>query len=462
MTTPAESTLETMAALDPVGVDQNLPSLLRALGDPDDQVACRAAHLLSGHPLFGLKRGPWPPPANRAPLQKVYFPSGQLDQIARALVELANTTPARLRHRLMELLAQLEGLEGLVDWSALAFDEDERLLYEHLRLERSLRQFKPQVTIVLSYDCNKNCDNCFIAGLSRRMHGPISRLHFLRALEWSCRAGVSRVPVAGGEPTLHPEFPGFMSELRARGLTTCFSTNGGGPRAAFECLSRGLVETITFHILDDGDYSPRERTLLEENIRCVRDKGIPLIFRYVLHTTSKPPWQTFLDLTDRYRPGMVSCSPVFPGPCRREMSHQVRSLFDSKGNLLGLVDVAVRAGLRPIIAKPIPLCMFGREEWLRLTATATLTNVCDISQNGYANDTLINPDLTLYPCMALPLTGARLNTTPSLEHFGACARRAVEPLQCTPMLEECPNCQLFRLRICQPACLSFLLPGDEE
>lgn len=70
---------------------------------------------------------------------------------------------------------------------------------------------------------------------------------------------------------------------------------------------------------------------------------------------------------------------------------------------------------------------------------------------------MINPDLTLYPCMALPLTDAPLDMTPSLEHFGACARRAVKLLERTPMLEECPNCQLFRLRLCEPACLSFVL-----
>jgi hypothetical protein len=443
-------------------VDRHLPILVRALSSPEDNVAFQAAHLLSRHPLFGLKRGPWTPPANLAPLQKVYFPGNQLDEIAQVLIEITRTTPVPLRRRLVELLAQFEGLESLVDGSALALDESERLRYEHLRLEQSLRQFKPQVTVVLSYECNKRCDYCFVAALSREMPRPISRPDFVRAVEWGCRAGVSRIPVTGGEPTLHPEFAELMSELRARQLTTCFSTNGCGPRAAFECLSPELVETITFHILDDGEYTPRERALLEENIRCVKDKGIPLIFRYVLHTAGAPPWQAFLALSERYRPVLVSCSPAFPGPYRREMSREVRALFQSKDNLLLLVRTVLRSGLRPIIAKPIPLCMFLREEWLHLAATTTLTNVCDVFQNGYANDTLINPDLTLYPCMALPLTGARQDSTPSLEHFGECARRAVEPLQRTAMLAECPNCQLFRLRLCQPACLSFLLPQDRE
>jgi hypothetical protein len=65
------------------------------------------------------------------------------------------------------------------------------------------------------------------------------------------------------------------------------------------------------------------------------------------------------------------------------MSREVRALFQSKDNLLWLVRTAVGSGLRPIIAKPLPLCMFfTREEWLQLAATTTLTKVCDVSQNG--------------------------------------------------------------------------------
>jgi hypothetical protein len=455
---------EDLATLDPVNADRLLPMLVRALASPDEAVAARAEGLLSRHPLFSLKRGAWLPAKKKVSSQKVYFSADQLRETIRALVETTRAAARPVRQRLLESFARFEGLSDLVDGSPLALDDGERQYYEQLLMRRTLCQFKRQITIVLGYGCNKRCSYCFIDALSLQMPRLITLADFKRGLDWARRAGVSRVPVTGGEPTLHPEFPSMMSELRARRLTTCFSTNGCGPRAAFDCLSSDLVETITFHILDDDEYTPEDVERLDGNICSAKEKGIPLIFRYVLHTAATPPWQRYLDLAARHRPAMLSCSPAFPGPHRRDMSRDVRALCQNKSNLLTLIRTAIEWGIRPLIAKPIPLCMFSREELLEVLATTTVTNVCDISQNEYTNNTLVNPDLSLYPCMALPLTGASLATTPSLDDFGALARRTVVPLQQTPMLPECEECQLHQLRLCQAACLSFVAPppGDGE
>ena len=429
-------TRETLAAMDPLEADRFLPSIIDALSSPEDAVALQAEALLAGHPLFCLRQGPWPSPDNPVPLRKTYFPEAQIKQMSFAFSRGLATAAGPVRKRMVETLARLNGLENVADIQNLALTGDERDYYEQLTLCRSLSQFKRQMTIVLSYACNKQCHYCFADGIARRLTHPISREDFIRAVEWGQRAGVFRMPVTGGEPTLHPEFPGFMAELRARHLTTCFSTNGCVPRTRFDSLSSDLVETITFHILDDEEYAPGESELLEDNIRCARDKGIVLIFRYVLSRAGKRPWPRFFDLAARYRPAMLTFSPVVPGPYRREMSRDVRAMFQAREDILLLARTAANLKIRPVIAKPIPLCMFTREEFLQLAAIATL-NVCDIHQNRYTNNSVVNPDLSLYPCMALPLTGARLDSTPSFDHFGECSRRAVEPLQRTAMLEEC-------------------------
>ena len=452
-------TAEALAAMDPAGADRSLPRLVRALASHDEAVAAQAGALLARHPLFSLKRGAWRPAKKPGPAGRVYFPAGQLAETTRALVETSRTADASVRQRLVESFARLEGLAGLMDGATLALDDREQEYYEQLVMRRTLREFKRQVTVVLGYGCNKRCSYCFIDRLSQQMPRLITLSDFKRVLDWGRRAGVSRVPVTGGEATLHPEFPAMMAELRARRLTTCFSTNGCGPRSAFECLSPELVETITFHILDDDEYTAEDLERLEQNIGCAKEKGIPLIFRYVLHTTATPPWERYLELAARHRPSLLSCSPAFPGPHRQDMSREVRALFQSKDNLLTLIRTALRLGIRPLVAKPVPLCMFSREELLEVLATTTVTNICDIAQNDYTNNTLVNPDLSLYPCMALPLTGAGLATTPSLDDFGALARRAVVPLQQKPMLPECEDCQLYQLRLCQAACLSFVAPA---
>jgi MoaA/NifB/PqqE/SkfB family radical SAM enzyme len=447
-------TREDLISIDPLTVDRRLPEIATGLGAPDDELASRTENVVVRHPLFGLRKGLWAPPATPASLQRVFFSERQITAAAIVLTRLVKGAVGAVRSRLVEMYSRFPGLDNLVNWRTLPWTGGEREYFEHLLLRRSLREFKRQLTIVLSYRCNQRCPYCFSNALLHRHPQDITWENFIGVLEWGRRAGVARVPVAGGEPTLHPAFSRMMSELRSRNLTTCFSTNGCVPRSEFEGLSPDLVEAVTFHILDDTEYAPGQTEQLEENIRCVRDQGIPLIFRYVL-AGNRPPAR-YLDLAARYRPRMLTFSPVFPGPHRQEMNRDVRAMFALKDDILGLAQAAADLRIRPVVAKPIPLCMFSREEFLRLAAMATLDNVCDVSQNQYTNNTLVNPDRSLFPCMALPLTDARLSPALSPDQFAQSSRRAVEPLQQTPMLAECAGCQMFYLQLCQPACLAFV------
>jgi hypothetical protein len=453
LTKPMRLDKEALVGMDPVAVDGALSEIALGLGAADDEIASMTERAVARHPLFSLQKGLWTPPAAPKPTHREFFSKTQIAATAEVLTRLVETAVGTVRPRLVEMYSRWPGLDNLVNWRALAWDEAERDYFEELLLRRGLREFKRQMTIVLSYRCNKRCPYCFSDGLLRRLSQDITWADFTTALDWGRRAGVARVPVTGGEPTLHPEFSRMMAELRARKVTTCFSTNGCVPRGVFECLSPDLVEAVTFHILDDAEYAPGQPEQLEENIRCVRDKGIPLIFRYVL-AGNRPPGR-YLDLAACYRPWMLTFSPVFPGPHRREMNRDVRAMFSLKDDILRLAQAAADLGVRPVLAKPVPLCMFSREEFLRLAAIATLENVCDVAENQYTNNTLVNPDLSVFPCMALPLTGAKLSPTLSPDDFGQRARRAVEPLQQRPMLDECATCQLFHLQLCQPACLGF-------
>ena len=403
--------IEELTTMDPISADRSLPALVRALASEDEAIASQAERLLAQHPLFCLRRGPWPPPENPAPLQRVFFPESQMDQTAQALIEMTQSTAGPLRHRMVESLASLAGLENIVDLASLALNDAEREDLEFLGLSRTLQQNRTQITVVLNYECNKHCSYCFSSEMGRRLPQPLTRQRFFQTLDWAQRAGASRIAVTGGEPTLHPEFPSFMTELRSRNFTTCFSTNGCGPSSAFECLSKDFVDALTFHILDGDEYSPDEDERLERNIRHTQAKGIPLIFRYVLTDSEQPGWERYLELAARYRPWLMTFSPVFPGPYRTEMAQEVRNLFRAKDQLLHLVQIALRLKIRPMIAKPVPLCMFSREELLQLTAVANVTHVCDVSQNHYTNSTLVTPDLSLYP-----LHGSALDRRPTRNH----------------------------------------------
>lgn len=64
------------------------------------------------------------------------------------------------------------------------------------------------------------------------------------------------VVITGGEPTVHPDLPEFLAEIKALGLKVKLDTNGVHPRLIERCLERGLVDFIAMDIKQRWDKYP--------------------------------------------------------------------------------------------------------------------------------------------------------------------------------------------------------------
>lgn len=88
--------------------------------------------------------------------------------------------------------------------------------------------------------CNRDCSYCFArAALEPAGHMTIEQ--FEGALDFLERSGVDQARLLGGEPTLHPDFPGLADRVLERGLRLLVFSNGLMPEAAL----RRLEETPT-------------------------------------------------------------------------------------------------------------------------------------------------------------------------------------------------------------------------
>jgi pyruvate formate lyase activating enzyme len=56
------------------------------------------------------------------------------------------------------------------------------------------------------------------------------------------------VVVTGGEPTIHPDLPDFLGQIKALGLKVKLDTNGVNPRLIDKCLTLGVVDFIAMDI----------------------------------------------------------------------------------------------------------------------------------------------------------------------------------------------------------------------
>ena len=97
--------------------------------------------------------------------------------------------------------------------------------------------------------CNFRCPFCHNGSLvvSDGSGEIMSGEEFFAFLD-SRRGRLTGVCVSGGEPTLHPSLPEFLSEIKSRGYAVKLDTNGTNPEMLSALIADGLVDYVAMDI----------------------------------------------------------------------------------------------------------------------------------------------------------------------------------------------------------------------
>lgn len=135
--------------------------------------------------------------------------------------------------------------------------------------------------------CNFRCPFCHNASLvlPERAGEDISEESFFEFL--ASRIGrLSGVCVSGGEPTLYPELPAFLSKIRDMGFAVKLDTNGYNPKMLKELVERGLVDYVAMDIKNSREryaesvgLSQLDISKIENSAELLMSCGVPFEFR---------------------------------------------------------------------------------------------------------------------------------------------------------------------------------------
>lgn len=140
--------------------------------------------------------------------------------------------------------------------------------------------------IVFTQGCNFRCPFCHNGALinaDASANAPTEDevLAFLAGR----RGKLEGVVVSGGEPTIQPDLPDFLRQVRALGYQIKLDTNGSRPEVIAALLEEGLVDYIamdlkapleSYHRLSGVSVPKR---LLEESIAVISWSGLDHEFR---------------------------------------------------------------------------------------------------------------------------------------------------------------------------------------
>ncbi len=164
--------------------------------------------------------------------------------------------------------------------------------------------------IVFTQGCNFRCRFCYNPMLvwpqqggetlnTKKDDASISEHDLFVFLE-ERRGKLDGVVITGGEPTLHPDLPEFITKIRALGYQIKLDTNGTNLEMLKKLIDEGLVDYIAMDVkAAPGSYKevvgvPIDWSRLAQSIGLIMSSGLPYEFR----STVAPDLHTRQDILE--------------------------------------------------------------------------------------------------------------------------------------------------------------------
>lgn len=149
--------------------------------------------------------------------------------------------------------------------------------------------------ILFTGGCNLRCGFCHNAEfvLPERLKELTNTIPFETVLNFlgERRGLLDGISICGGEPTIHPDLPDKMKEIKNLGFQIKLDTNGSNPKMLERIIAEGLVDYLAMDIKDILPYRRElvgvdiDAELIRQSVGLVKKAGVEYEFRSTILPT---------------------------------------------------------------------------------------------------------------------------------------------------------------------------------
>lgn len=302
--------------------------------------------------------------------------------------------------------------------------------------------------IAITYKCNLECCYCYARNLKFK---DMIIKDFNKVLDWFEKQNIKKISLIGGEPTIHPKFEEIINIIKKRNFKTVLFTNGLFNSKIADKISSKVISSIFLNYNSPTFYTKGQRELLEKNISFLMEKNKNIVFSFNIES-NKTSYQYVIDSCKKYNINKIRFSIAVPNIKRSNEFFDLTSLKSTIPHLLEFVKTAVKKNIKTILARPLPLCLFEKNEIEFLKKYNTLMSTCELTKAVF----VINPDLSIYPCTTLHMKGPNLLTFKEKGEIVKYYENVIKKLKWNCYIfSKCKKC-IYRLRKkCSGVCLSY-------
>ncbi|MFH0875091.1 MAG: radical SAM protein [archaeon] len=300
------------------------------------------------------------------------------------------------------------------------------------------------VNIALTYKCNKNCDYCYSSALSNE-YKDITEKDFLYVLKWLKACNITKFNFIGGEPTVHTKIADFFKLSYKHGFKLNISTNLTFDKS----ILRSINDDTEFFVslMDPASYTNKEYENFISNLSYVADRKNIFNFIYILR--EKNNIAHIVSLVKKYRPCKITLNYPAPNSYKSNYFIDKNELHKYEDKLMDIVSKMDALGITTDTSRAYPRCCFSNKN-------IRFSSLCLAGENSF----VINPDLSIFPCVSLFLKGPSITTISDPEKFiPDYYIKKIDKLRWKNILyEKCNTCAYYHRKKCQGGCLNYKIP----
>jgi len=303
------------------------------------------------------------------------------------------------------------------------------------------------LNLFITYNCNFNCNYCFIHGFKGMYPDYIGQDEFARLCAWLEKNRIYSIGILGGEPTLHSRLVPMLRELNRAGVSVALFTNGLFPKK----LIGPLAETVSNFVVNYNDpsmYTDRQWSQLQDTLGTLHAAGVSVSFS----KNFSKGWLRFeyiLEACAKFGISHIRYDISRPNPVKANNYFNLEESKELTDVILEFARKCRSRGIDTGMDCCLPFCYFEKPslDYLR-TVSMKFNGICHPSVD-------IQTDLSASYCIPMQNIGVPDVTVFAGEmelfyHFSNEVRRLRE----IPSNERCASCDLFG-QLCQGGCLAL-------
>lgn len=317
------------------------------------------------------------------------------------------------------------------------------------------------VNLLVTMRCNRACSYCFA---KEKLHSyskeqsitEISLDNFNKVLDFLLKSNQNVLQLAGGEPTLHPQFKEMLLTLMNKQIRVNILSNALWASHLNQLFSQISPLSLGFLLNIDHPktYNASEWSIIEKNLAFLSGRSnVTLSFN--IHKIN-PDYAYIFDLVSKYHFKNIRLSfsmPVNFG----EKKNSYLELADYKFAAEHIMDFTQKAealGASVGMDNTVPICMFTSEQ----LSILMLKQVIEPARNFVCYPAIdIGPDLSIWRCFGTSkIFNKKLSDFRSFEEICDYYQRVSQLYQFKYFpFKECETCQHAKEKRCQGGCIGF-------